>query len=68
MEDDCLIWRGLKKHSKYKFKNMRNYFCTVMGLIGLVLIKLTSSLAQSSDNRSFYQEVITYTNLGFSTW
>jgi xylan 1,4-beta-xylosidase len=43
-------------------KKMCNYFYIVLGLICVILLKPSILLAQSSDDKSFYQEVKTYTN------
>jgi len=41
---------------------MRNYFYVFCGLIGLLVMKPSGSLAQNSNDKSYYQEVKTYTN------
>jgi len=41
---------------------MCNCFSIVLGLICVILMKPSNSLAQSSDDKSFYQEVKTYMN------
>ena len=41
---------------------MRNYFYTVLALISLVVLKSSPVEAQDQSDKSFYQEVKTYTN------
>jgi beta-xylosidase len=43
-------------------EKMRNYFYILLGLVGLIVIKPSASLAQISGDKSYYQEVKTYTN------
>jgi xylan 1,4-beta-xylosidase len=43
-------------------KNNRDYFYIVLGLISAIMMKPSNSLAQSSGDKSYYQEVKTYTN------
>jgi beta-xylosidase len=45
-----------------KIKQMRNYFYTVLALISLVVLKSSPVEAQDQSDKSFYQEVKTYTN------
>ena len=43
-------------------KRKLNYFYIVLGLISVITLKSTYTLAQKSDDKSFYQEVKTYVN------